>query len=75
LIWIKGDAVISIDVFCMTMRPRPAIRHCPVCRIAMQAAKSRDNLDDFDIFKCLTCETTIHEPQSGTRPSGGMSEK
>ena len=49
----------------MTTSRRPAIRHCPVCRIAMQAAKSRDNLDDFDLFKCLICETTIHEPQPG----------
>ena len=36
----------------MTMPRRPDIRHCPVCRVAMQAAKSRDNLDEFDMFRC-----------------------
>lgn len=52
----------------MTSRPRPAIRHCPVCGIAMQASKSRQNLADFDTFQCLTCETTISE--SDSRPKG-----
>jgi hypothetical protein len=75
LIWIKNRLVNFANIFSMTMSRRPAIRHCPVCRIAMQGAKSRDNLDDFDIFRCLTCETTIHEPQSRPPQSGHMSEK
>jgi hypothetical protein len=41
---------------------RPTIRHCPVCGIAMQASKSRGELAEFDLFKCLTCETTISRP-------------
>jgi hypothetical protein len=64
-----------MDVICMTTHRRPTIRHCPVCRIAMQATKSRDNLDDLDMFKCLACETTIHEPKSGAPWPRGMSEK
>jgi hypothetical protein len=75
LIWIKDRLLKSADLFSMTMHRRPAIRHCPVCRVAMHAAKSRDNLDDFDLFKCLTCEATIHEPQTRPRRSGSASEK
>jgi len=75
LIWIKEWTVISADVFFMTMHRRPAIRPCPLCGIAMQAAKSRDNLDDFDMFRCLTCETVIRESKSQTRRSGSASEK
>jgi hypothetical protein len=48
----------------MTTSRRPNIRHCPVCRIAMQAAKSRNDLVDFDMFRCMTCETTIREGKS-----------
>jgi hypothetical protein len=51
----------------MTVSRRPAIRHCPLCRIAMQGAKSRDELADFDIFRCLTCDTTIRESKSPAR--------
>jgi len=48
---------------------RPPIRHCPLCGIAMQAAKSRDELSEPDIFRCLTCETTITEkPRRPDRP-------
>jgi hypothetical protein len=43
----------------MVSRPRSSIRPCPVCGIAMQASKSRENLGDFDTFSCLSCETTI----------------
>jgi hypothetical protein len=41
--------------------PRPRIRPCPVCGIAMQASKSRDDLADFDTFQCLSCQTVIRE--------------
>jgi hypothetical protein len=27
----------------------------------MQASKTHDTLPAFDVFKCLTCETTIRE--------------
>jgi hypothetical protein len=49
-------------------RATPAIRHCPLCGIAMQARKSREDLARFDVFQCLTCDTTIVEtaPPDGT---------
>lgn len=41
--------------------PAPAIRHCPLCGIAMLASKSRDDRKHYDTFQCLTCHTTIVE--------------
>lgn len=52
----------------MHSRPRPSIRHCPVCGIAMQAGKSREDLAQFDVFKCLTCDTTISEARTPPKP-------
>jgi hypothetical protein len=43
----------------MTSRPRPSVRPCPICGIAMLASKSREDADDFDTFECLACRTTI----------------
>jgi rubredoxin len=51
----------------MPSRPRTSIRHCPVCGIAMQATKSRENLSDFDTFSCLSCDTTIIEAKPQPR--------
>jgi hypothetical protein len=48
----------------MTPRPRPPIRHCLVCGIAMLASKSRDDLANFDHFECLTCHSVITEAKS-----------
>jgi len=70
LIWIKSRIGNSANGSSMTTSRRPAIRHCPICRIAMQGAKSRDDLTDFDIFRCLTCETTIRESKSPSNPGG-----
>ncbi len=42
------------------MSERPPLRHCPVCGIAMQAAKTRVELDHFDRFECLSCQTVIN---------------
>ncbi len=56
------------------MTARPAIRHCPVCGIAMQASKSREGLANFDTFECLTCQTVIREgkprPPAGAKRAG-----
>jgi len=52
----------------MTARPRPSIRHCPVCGIAMQAGKSRENLADFDVFQCLICDTIISQQPTTPKP-------
>ena len=54
----------------MSLRPRPLIRPCPVCGIAMQARKSQENLTRFDIFECLSCDTVIRE----TRPPPANSD-
>jgi hypothetical protein len=69
LIWIKCRAAVFGDGFSMTSRPRPRIRHCPVCGIAMQASKSQENLAEFDTFECLSCQTVINE--SPARPPAG----
>jgi hypothetical protein len=45
----------------MTPATLSPIRHCPVCRIAMQASKSREDLAKFDTFQCLACGTVIRE--------------
>jgi hypothetical protein len=66
LIWINRRSAEFADLSPMTSRPRPTIRHCPLCGIAMQASKTRENLTDFDLFRCLSCDTTISE--SRTRP-------
>jgi Zn ribbon nucleic-acid-binding protein len=59
--------------------PRPRIRHCPLCGIAMQAKKSRDDQVDFDIFECLSCGTVIREAQShqrgGNDSNGGRTRR
>lgn len=55
-------------------RPPILPRPCPLCGIAMQASKSREDLLKFDVFQCLTCHTTIRETiatgveSSGRRP-------
>lgn len=51
-------------------RPAPNVRHCPLCGIAMQASKSREDLSKFDTFQCLSCHTTIVE----AAPEGGLGE-
>lgn len=52
----------------MPSRPRPLIRHCPVCGIAMQASKSGETLAEFDVFECLACPTTISEARTRPKP-------
>jgi hypothetical protein len=56
----------------MVSRRRSTLRNCPVCGIAMQATKSRENLRDFDTFNCLSCDTMIVEakPELGTEGTG-----
>jgi hypothetical protein len=80
LIWINSSAALfaelggSFLLFTdrkLTSPPRPRIRHCPVCGIAMQASKSREDLAHFDTFQCLSCETLIRE--STPRPPTGNS--
>ncbi|MDO8877562.1 MAG: hypothetical protein Q8M24_09655 [Pseudolabrys sp.] len=55
----------------MKSRPRPPLRHCPICGIAMQAQKTRDDTPRFDLFECLSCDTTIRVSKP---PSGNQSD-
>jgi hypothetical protein len=50
------------------MPNRPPLRHCPVCGIAMQAARSRDDSAYFDRFECFSCHTTINVPPPRPNP-------
>jgi hypothetical protein len=47
------------------------VRPCPLCGVAMQASKSREDLADFDTFRCLTCQTTINERRSAPPRENG----
>jgi hypothetical protein len=62
---------ILIPVPNLTPRPRPPIRHCPVCGIAMVASKPLENMANFDRFECLTCHTLVSEgrPPSDDGPA------
>jgi hypothetical protein len=68
LTWIKaGRCLPPFKGKMLSRRYVPAIRHCPLCGIAMQASKSREVLEHFDTFRCLTCHTTILETASADR--------
>jgi hypothetical protein len=41
----------------------------------MQASKSRDDLDRFDLYDCLTCRTAIVESPTKPNPSAGSPSK
>jgi hypothetical protein len=51
----------------LTTRPHAPLRHCPICGIAMQAKKSRDDSPQFDLFECLSCETTIRHAKPAAK--------
>jgi len=72
LIWINSGVARSLNQLLMTAsRPRPpAIRHCPLCGVAMQASKSHESLAEFDTFRCQTCQTTIMEKPLSPRNGG-----
>jgi hypothetical protein len=66
LIWIKTGAAVMAENLINEIESaapaRPPVRHCPVCGVAMLASKSRDNLAEFDTFRCLNCDTIISKP-------------
>ena len=69
MICIKNPGVAFGQSGAMPSRQKLKVRPCPLCGIAMQASKSRDELAEFDIFECQTCRTTISEskpPQPGS---------
>jgi len=43
----------------MPVPPRPLVRHCPLCGIAMLGSKSDETNAQFDTFSCLNCQTVI----------------
>ena len=43
----------------MSEKPRPPIKTCPVCRIAMLASKSDESLPHYDTFNCPSCRSVI----------------
>jgi DNA-directed RNA polymerase subunit M/transcription elongation factor TFIIS len=43
----------------MPVSPRPPIRHCPLCGLAMISSKSDEKSANFDTFACLNCNTVI----------------
>jgi len=59
LIWIKACAREIAEPFFMKEKAR--LRLCPVCRLAMVASKSREDLERSDLFRCLRCGTEIVE--------------
>lgn len=46
----------------MTSHSRPLIRHCPICGVAMQGSRTREDARNFDRFDCQTCHTVIELP-------------
>ena len=68
-----SDLLVFLSSFGSVLSPtqRPLIRHCPLCGIAMQAKKSRENADKYDVFECLNCETLISETPP-RQPDGGQ---
>ena len=54
----------------MSSPPRPPIKHCPLCGVAMLGSKSSETAPQLDIFSCLKCETvvTFTEPPRKPRP-------
>jgi ssDNA-binding Zn-finger/Zn-ribbon topoisomerase 1 len=53
------------------MAPKPPIRICPVCGVAMLARKSREDGDRYDIFSCLGCGAEIVETPRHPGPGEG----
>jgi hypothetical protein len=64
----RRSCQIAIPARLIGMPHRPPLRHCPLCGIAMQARKSRTDIEHFDRFECLNCHTTIEAPAVGTPP-------
>jgi hypothetical protein len=61
LICVNSRPAEPADGAMMTPPPIPPVRHCPVCGIAMVRSKSREDVAEFDTYRCLTCDTTIRE--------------
>jgi len=71
LIWINHHAPESAEHFSMRSWHRLFVRPCPLCGVAMQASKSREDLADVDTFQCLSCQTVISERRSAPPRENG----
>jgi hypothetical protein len=49
--------------------PKPSIRNCPFCRIAMVGSRSKPDKPELDTYHCLHCDTMIH--LEAPPPNGG----
>jgi hypothetical protein len=65
-----GLVALETNMTSRRAAPTPAIRRCPLCGIAMQAGKSREDLKHFDTFQCLSCHTTIVEAEQPSARRG-----
>ncbi len=54
----------------MEFPPRPSLRNCPVCRLAMVASKSSADRPHVDTFTCLDCGMIITTAEPKHRPRG-----
>jgi hypothetical protein len=43
----------------MPENPRPPIKNCPMCGVAMLAGKSEDSHIDYDTFTCANCRMVV----------------
>jgi len=55
----------------MPVQPRPSVRHCPLCGLAMLSSKSDEHNAEFDTFSCLNCKTVISftSPPKSPKPN------
>ena len=64
MIWIKTSPGEYVKAF-LAMK-KTSVRHCPICRMAMVASKSREDLEKPDTYCCLSCGTEVVEtPRQG----------
>ena len=37
----------------------PAVKNCPICRLAMVGERTDTKLAEFNVYRCLGCDLTI----------------
>jgi hypothetical protein len=45
----------------------PLIKHCPICRVAMVGDRSDSRLPECDLYRCLSCDSSIAMAPSAAR--------
>jgi len=60
-----------VPLFAMDSEKKPpAVKNCPICRLAMVGERSDSKLAGFNIYRCLGCDLTIT-----TMPAARSNEK